>query len=1038
MSSIHPPQLLLGLNLLFFSVFYAWIGLSTARHLSTRLYFREMMLSMSLWSACYGAEILASDLEIKLIWAKLGYIGIVSLPVFWLLFSLTFSGYVERLQPQRRRLLWILPMLTLGMVWTNELHHGIWSRYWIDPNSPFLLAVYEHGWYFWIHTAYSYGLIFIGTAILGLASFQLAGLYRLQVMSVFLGMILALIANVVYLSGLIPLPGLDITPISFVLTTLSILWAIRRYHLLELLPLPYEAIMETIQEAILVTDQHNTLLYANPGAQMWMEQSLPDILGKPLEEVCLFAKKLPVILPPKTKERLEVELEKAGKTHFLEVNIQPIELIGPAKGSLFLIRNVTESRLAQREQERWRELLQALSTAAAELMRTSSWREVTPSILERLGQATDVSRVYLFQKHFNERNVLLVSQLFEWSAPHATPQINNPSLQSFPLIEQGFQRWAEQLASNQVICGTISSFPETERQILEAQEIRSILVVPIFVEDEWWGFLGFDECRYERVWKSHEIQTLRLAAGLFGSSIRREIIQLEKEERQQILDVLQEIILLALQTQTLEDMAQTLVDHLAMLTGVEHVFFTLWDEERKRVLPLAAYGKYRQIYPELASRLGQRTLTSSALELGQTLIVPDTLNTPYLGPEIAARFETRSMLTLPLIAEGQKLGALLLGYSHPHVFTPQEIAIGERTAALVSLVLLKFKAVERAKRQAQEAETLRQAGAAVASSLHSEAVIERILEELHKVIPYDSASIQLLKDGELEIVGGRGWEDPQQVLGMRFPLDGSNPNTVVMQTLEPLLLRDTSYYPSFKIPPHNQIRSWLGVPLTAHGRAIGLLAIDSHQEDFFTLEHVQLVTAFAHHVALALENARRYEETQAQALTDPLTGLYNRRGLMELGKIEMTRSQRQGKPFSAIMLDIDHFKRVNDTYGHLVGDQVLQTLAQRCRKGIRELDLIGRYGGEEFLVLLPETDWRTAFAIANRLRLLMAEAAIPTRAGPLRVTISLGVSQSLAEDGGLEKLIERADQALYQAKAEGRNRVIAYEEIHQTWYRPNR
>ncbi len=1034
MVPLQPLQLLLGLNLLILSAFYAWAGIYAERRVTTRLYFREMMLSMSLWSACYGGEILASRLETKLIWAKIGYIGIVSLPVFWLVFSLTFSGYVKRLTRQRMLLLWLPPLLTLGMVFTNEWHHGIWSRYWLDPTSPFYMAVYEHGWYFWVHTVYSYGLILVGTAILGLASYQLAGIYRLQVISVFLGMILALIANAVYLSGLIPIPGLDVTPISFALTTLSILWAIRRYRLLKVLPLPYDTIMESLQEAILVTDQHNALVYANPMAQVWMVQPLHHILGKTLEEVCVFARKLPLNLPPKEQVQVEIEIEEAGQRYFLEVNARPIDLIGSAeKGTLLLVRDVTKSHLAQQEQEHWRAILQALSTAAVELMRAPRWEDVTPAVLELLGQATDVSRVYLFQKHITPENALLISQLFEWAAPHAQPQIDNPSLQSFPMLEQGFQRWVELLASDQVICGPVRSFPEAEQPFLEAQDIRSLLVVPIFVEGEWWGFLGFDECRYERSWKNHEVQTLRLAAGLFGSAIRRESIQLEKEERQQILDVMQEIIVLALQSQTLEHMAQTLVDLLGMLIGTEHVFFTLWDEAHKCVLPLAAYGKYRQRYHQMAPRPGQRTLTESVLELGQMLIIPDTLDTPYLDPEIAANFETRSMLVLPLIAEGQKLGALLVGYSHPHhVFTPQQIAIAERTAALISLVLLKFKAVETARRQAQEAETLRQAAAMVASSLSVEAVIERILDELQKVIPYDSASIQLLKDGALEIVGGRGWEDPQQVLGLRFPLDGSNPNTVVMQTLEPLLLRDTSFYPTFKNPPHHRIRSWLGVPLMAHGRALGLLAIDSQREDFFTLEHVQLVNAFANQVALALVNAQRYEEAQAQALTDPLTGLYNRRGLMELGKIELTRAQRQGKPFSAIMLDIDHFKRVNDTYGHPIGDQVLQAIAQRCKKGLRELDLIGRYGGEEFLVFLPETDWKTAFAIANRLRLLIAEAAIPTRAGPLRVTISLGVSQHVDADNRLEEIIERADQALYQAKAQGRNRAIAYEEMRQT------
>ncbi|MFO3796590.1 MAG: GGDEF domain-containing protein, partial [Anaerolineales bacterium] len=105
---------------------------------------------------------------------------------------------------------------------------------------------------------------------------------------------------------------------------------------------------------------------------------------------------------------------------------------------------------------------------------------------------------------------------------------------------------------------------------------------------------------------------------------------------------------------------------------------------------------------------------------------------------------------------------------------------------------------------------------------------------------------------------------------------------------------------------------------------------------------------------------------------------------------------------------------------------------QRCKQATRDLDLVGRYGGEEFLIFLPEIDWRAGLNIATRLRTLVAGAAIPSRAGPLRITISLGISQHRIEDSGLEELIRRADQALYEAKRMGRNQAIAFEEMHQT------
>lgn len=329
-----------------------------------------------------------------------------------------------------------------------------------------------------------------------------------------------------------------------------------------------------------------------------------------------------------------------------------------------------------------------------------------------------------------------------------------------------------------------------------------------------------------------------------------------------------------------------------------------------------------------------------------------------------------------------------------------------------------------AKRLVQEAETLRQASAVVLQSLDLSEAIRRILEQLAKVIPYDSASVQLLRDGELEIVGGRGWDDPEAVIGMRFPIPGDNPNTEIVQERTPVVLHNApEAYSEFRKPPHDHIRSFLGVPLIVHDRLIGVLAVDSRQPAHFTDDHVRVATAFADQVAIAIENARLYEDVQKLSLTDPLTGLHNRRGLIELGQRELDRARRFDHALSVLMLDLDRFKTINDAHGHGVGDEVLIEIAHRCQHSVREVDILSRYGGEEFVAMLPETGLADAQRIADRLRGAVERHPIDSEAGPLRVTISVGVAVWHASLADLDGLLTAADGALYDAKSAGRNQV---------------
>lgn len=178
---------------------------------------------------------------------------------------------------------------------------------------------------------------------------------------------------------------------------------------------------------------------------------------------------------------------------------------------------------------------------------------------------------------------------------------------------------------------------------------------------------------------------------------------------------------------------------------------------------------------------------------------------------------------------------------------------------------------------------------------------------------------------------------------------------------------------------------------------------------------------------LARKNAeleRLYAQAQRAAITDPLTGIYNRRGFFELSERELQRANRFGHPLSAVMFDIDHFKRLNDAHGHAAGDQALKETAERCFRALRKVDILGRYGGEEFAALLPETDLESACQAAERLR-IAATPPIQTGGAEIHLTVSLGVAVRNRDDDTLDILLRRADQALYEAKSAGRNCVRA-------------
>lgn len=228
-------------------------------------------------------------------------------------------------------------------------------------------------------------------------------------------------------------------------------------------------------------------------------------------------------------------------------------------------------------------------------------------------------------------------------------------------------------------------------------------------------------------------------------------------------------------------------------------------------------------------------------------------------------------------------------------------------------------------------------------------------------------------------------------------------------------------------PLCRRLRSVAILPMVRRGTLIGSLNLGSGDPSRFTRHHASdFLDRLAAVAAVCLENAANREHLIMSGLTDALTGLHNRRYLERRLSEEVSRAQRYAQPLGCLFIDADHFKQVNDLYGHSSGDQVLREIALRVKECLRASDVATRYGGEEFALLLPQTDAREAFHLAERIRQRVAGHPVPVGDGrEIEITVSIGVSElrSAAEENPGQRLIEDADSALYQAKQKGRNRV---------------
>ncbi len=349
------------------------------------------------------------------------------------------------------------------------------------------------------------------------------------------------------------------------------------------------------------------------------------------------------------------------------------------------------------------------------------------------------------------------------------------------------------------------------------------------------------------------------------------------------------------------------------------------------------------------------------------------------------------------------------------------IQIGERR--MVGCIVRDIsdqKGIEKSlKRYAYQLETLRQVGLELAAELSLDTLLWMIAPRAVELLGGAAMALYVhdSKNEHLELAICLGDTQPPIEQSVKF---GQGLAGYLWERGEPMLIEDFHTGATGKLTRS----TWgkvAGSPIVYGGEFLGVIFVFSDQP--FDITDLKLLGLFASHAGAAIRNARLHTELHELAIRDSLTGIFNRRHFFELSEKAFMHARRYKRPLSALIFDLDHYKNVNDHYGHLIGDQVLHDLAQRCVEVVRQHDIFGRYGGEEFAVLLPETDQQGALALGERLREVIADEPFDTEHGEFGVTASVGIARMRRNTTSLMQLLSDADKALYRAKDDGRNTV---------------
>lgn len=450
--------------------------------------------------------------------------------------------------------------------------------------------------------------------------------------------------------------------------------------------------------------------------------------------------------------------------------------------------------------------------------------------------------------------------------------------------------------------------------------------------------------------------------------------------------------------------------------NLEHGCVLLVDEAKQELYLRSQFGGMAAD-PDLRIPIGSG-ITGAAAQQKRPVYVRDVTRDPRYLRTVSS---TRSELAIPLMVRDKVVGILDCQSEHPDYFDSDVIDLLTLFSTQASIALQNAQLYSREQRRSGQLEAINAIARHTSSELELSSLLPKLCGLILSSFPVDHVAVLLLDGDQVAFRAHEGKLTPRVQLGELLPASSGLCGRALREK-RPVVANDVRQVSDY-IPGFDETVSELCLPLIAGGEAVGVLALESAQAGAFQPEDIQPLESVADICGIAIKNAEYVRHISQMAFLDGLTGIFNRRHFEAKICDEVERSIRYGGRWSVIMIDIDHFKRVNDEFGHLLGDEVLRQVGQIFAQHIRKPDILCRYGGEEFAILLPSTRGEAAVAVADKLRRLVEEYQFP--GVPRRVTISAGVADFGAHGSSRDDLVQAADEALYQAKQGGRNRVVA-------------
>ncbi|MBN1813542.1 MAG: GAF domain-containing protein [Anaerolineae bacterium] len=476
--------------------------------------------------------------------------------------------------------------------------------------------------------------------------------------------------------------------------------------------------------------------------------------------------------------------------------------------------------------------------------------------LKETGSVLEVSRAYLFRIHSNGTKM---SNTHEWAAEETLAQTEE--LQE--LDTTAFPWWMDNLHKNEIIAlSDISQLPKPEREILESLGAISVLAIPIFAHGMLYGFLGVVETKQSREWGAAEAGFLRSTSEILGRAVERARAEQYLQQRNLELATLNAVaqgLSASLELQDLLDEALSRTAHALRFRGG---LINLADE-LSGGLDLVSYtGLSTALFERVEAQRPAFKACKRVFEAKEALSLDDLRkDAPAEASEILDA-GLQSYVGTPIVHKDHTLGTLCLFDTTPHPITENERALLTTIGQQIGVAVENARLFGDVAREREIAQTLRDTAEALGKTLQIDKLLEGALDALQRVVPYDAASISLLHDERCWIVASRGLE---QLQSKTFTLEERPLVQRVVRKRTPIIIPNVNDEPDWlPVRGVGPVESWLGIPLIAKDKTIGVLMIDSHRPDVYDEETAHLTLAFAHQVALAIDNSRLYEQTRAQ------------------------------------------------------------------------------------------------------------------------------------------------------------------------------